>query len=250
MRSVLLLAAAAVLPLTAAPAMAQQTWGYDWTGPYVGVNIGQGRNADFDLDALLQIDGDSNFFPEALHGRDFPTLRVFDGDGLIAGVQGGYNVQMDSFVFGLEADIQYSDIEKDIAIPNAPGGADDNPDGFTDLNFNIDYYSTLRGRAGFAWDRFMVYATAGGAFGNVDFDRNYRVGSSEITASASNTRFGWTYGGGVEFAVSEFWTVRGEYMKVDLGSDTFNTTYSDGTVGLATIDTEFDVIRAGVNLRF
>lgn len=248
MRKLVLLAAVAALPLSAAAAKAQVD--YDWSGPYVGVNIGQGRDAEFDLDAALEIDPGTTFFPGALAGGTFPTMRSFDGDGLIGGVQAGYNMQAGMFVFGGELDVQLSDVSSSISIPGAPGGAANNPDGFTDLNFEIDYFATARARAGIALDRFLVYATGGYAYGRVDFDRNYRVGTAEITDSASANRNGWTYGAGAEYALGDFWTIRAEYLKVDLGSDRFDTAYSDGTIGRATIDTEFDVIRAGINLRF
>lgn len=248
MRKLVLLAAVAALPLSAAAAKAQVD--YDWSGPYIGVNIGQGRDAEFDLDAVLEVDAGTSFFPGAIAGGTFPTMRAFDGDGMIGGIQAGLNMQTGMFVFGGELDVQLSDISSSISIPGAPGGAADNPDGFTDLNFEVDYFATARGRAGIALDRFLVYATGGYAYGRVDFDRNYRVGTAEITDSASANRHGWTYGAGAEYALGDFWTIRAEYLKVDLGSDQFDTSYSDGTIGRATIDTEFDVIRAGINLRF
>lgn len=248
MRKLAILAAVAALPLSAAAAKAQVD--YDWSGPYIGVNIGQGRDADFDLDASLEVDGGTTFFPGAIAGGTFPTTRSFDGDGLVGGVQVGFNMQAGMFVFGGELDAQLSDISSSISIPGAPGGTTDNPDGFTDLNFEVDYFATARGRAGIALDRFLVYATGGYAYGRVDFDRNYRVGTAELTESASANRHGWTYGAGIEYGLFDFWTIRAEYLKVDLGSGGFDTAYSDGTIGRATIDTEFDVIRAGINLRF
>ncbi|MGY6531248.1 outer membrane protein [Glycocaulis sp.] len=248
MRKLAILAAAAALPLSAAAAHAQID--YDWTGPYIGVNLGQGRDADFNLNAELDIASDSTFFPGALTGETFPTSRSFGGDGLVGGIQGGFNAQTGMFVWGGEVDIQLSDISSSTSIANAPGGDTANPDGFTDLRFEVDYFATARARAGVAMDRFLIYATGGYAYGRVDFDRNYRVGSAELTASANANRHGWTYGAGAEYALGDFWTVRAEYLKVDLGSDQFDTAYSDGTIGRATIDTEFDVIRAGLNLRF
>ncbi|WP_429912909.1 outer membrane protein [Glycocaulis sp.] len=250
MRKLALLAAAAALPVIAPSALAQYAGDYNWTGSYVGVNLGQGRNAEFDLDAALEIDAGSAFFPGALAGGTFPTMRTFDGDGWVGGIQAGANWQTGMFVLGGEVDVQLSDISSNTSIPNAPGGAADNPDGFTDLNFEVDYFATARLRGGVAFDRFLIYATGGGAYGRVDFDRNYRVGAAEITDSESSNQFGWTYGAGVEWGVTDFWTLRAEYSRVDLGSSNFDTSYDDGTIGRATIDTQFDVIRAGANFRF
>ncbi len=250
MQKLALLAAVAALPLAAPSAFAQPAGDYNWNGSYIGVNLGQGNNADFDLDAELDVASGSTFFPAALAGGTFPTMRSFDGDGWVGGIQAGANWHTGMFVLGGEVDVQLSDISSSISIPNAPGGATSNPDGFTDLNFEVDYFATARLRAGVALDRFLIYATGGGAYGRVDFDRNYRVGTAEITDSTTSDQFGWTYGAGVEWGMTDFWTLRAEYSRVDLGSDSFDTSYSDGTIGRASIDTQFDVIRAGVNFRF
>ena len=244
MKKHIVLAAVAVLGLPVTAHAQTQ----DWSGWYAGANIGQGDKADFDLDASLLVSPTTTFFPAPLAGGTFNTARTFSGDGTVGGIQGGYNYQQGSFVFGGEADLQLSDVGTSISIPNAPGGAVNNPTGFTDLAFGVDYYSTIRGRAGLAIGRFLPYATAGVAIGKVEFDRNYRVGTGEVTDSASSTRTGTTYGAGVDFAISDRLSVGAEYTKIDLGSDDFDTAYSDGTVGLATIDTQFDVMKARVNL--
>lgn len=223
---------------------------HDWSGWYAGVNAGEGQEADFDLGAVLEIDPATDFFPAPLAGGDFPTNRTFSGDGFVGGVQAGYNVQNGPFVLGGEVDLQKSDIGSTISIANAPGGAVNNPDGFTDLDFGVDYFATARARAGYAFDRLLVYGTGGVAHGKVEFDRNYRVGAGEVRDSASANRTGWIYGAGAEFALTDNLSLRGEYSKVDLGSDSFDTSYSDGTIGRATIDTTFDVLRAGVNFSF
>lgn len=246
MKKLAILAATAAMCVPAA-ANAQI---YDWNGIYAGVNVGQGTEADFDLGAVLEVSPGTEFFPAPLAGGTFPTNRTFSGDGTVGGVQGGYNWQYGSFVLGGEVDLQTSDISSSISIPNAPGGAANNPDGFTDLSFGVDYFATARARAGIAFDRLLVYGTGGAAYGKVEFDRNYRVGAAEIRDSASSNRTGWVYGAGAEFALTDRISIRGEYSKVDLGSGSFDTAYTDGTIGRATIDTEFDLIRGGVNFRF
>lgn len=249
MRTLAFVAAVAALPVIT-PAVSAQMYDYDWTGPYIGVNLGEGRDAEFDLDAALEVDAGSTFFPAPIAGGTFPTMSTFGGDGWVGGIRAGYNWQAGMFVLGGELDVQLSDVGSSTSIPNAPGGAADNPDGFTDLNFEVDYFATARARAGVAFDRILVYATGGVAYARVDFDRNYRVGTAEETASASADQTGWTYGAGTEWGMTDFWTLRAEYSRIDLGSSSFDTSYSDGTIGRATIDTQFDVIRAGVNFRF
>lgn len=245
MKKLVLCAAVAALGVPAAYAQS-----HDWSGWYGGVNAGEGREADFDLSAVLEVDPATSFFPAPLAGGTFPTNRSFSGDGFVGGVQWGYNVQNGGLVLGGELDLQTSDISSTISIPNAPGGATNNPDGFTDLKFGVDYFTTARARAGYAFDRLLVYGTGGIAYGKVEFDRNYRVAGGEIRDSASSNRTGWVYGAGAEFAMTDRISVRGEYSRVDLGSGSFDTSYSDGTIGRASIDTQFDVLRAGVNFHF
>lgn len=244
-KSGLIVAAAALSMSAAAHAQTQ-----DWSGWYAGVNAGEGQEADFDLSAVLEVAPGTTFFPAPLAGGDFPTNRTFSGDGFVGGAQAGYNMQNGGLVLGFEADLQTSDIGTAISIPNAPGGATNNPDGFTDLDFGVEYFATARARAGYAFDRLLVYGTGGVAHGKVEFDRNYRVGTGEVTDSASSNRTGWVYGAGAEFAMTDRISVRGEYSRVDLGSGSFDTAYSDGTVGRASIGTQFDVLRAGVNFHF
>ena len=104
--------------------------------------------------------------------------------------------------------------------------------------------------AGVTFGRVLAYGTAGLAYGKVEFDRNYRVGANEIRDSADSNRSGTVYGGGADIALTDRFSVGAEYSKVELGEDDFGTSYSDGTIGRATIDTEFELVRVRANLRF
>jgi outer membrane immunogenic protein len=99
---------------------------------------------------------------------------------------------------------------------------------------------TARGRIGYAFDRLLPYVTGGLATGNV-------TAAVPGIGSAGNTSTGWTIGAGVELALTGNWTVKAEYLYVDLG--TFDCAACGGTppagVGFAT-----NVVRAGVNFRF
>ena len=98
----------------------------------------------------------------------------------------------------------------------------------------------MRGRFGYAADRFMPFVTGGAAFGNVS-------ASSPGLVGASSTNAGWTVGAGIEFALGGRWTARAEYLFVDLGR--FNCGIG---CGAATDNVSFNtnLIRAGVNYRF
>jgi opacity protein-like surface antigen len=128
-----------------------------------------------------------------------------DSNGLIGGGQVGYNFQFHRLVMGIEGDISLTDWD---------GGSRD-----------INWFGTMRGRLGYAWERVMPYVTGGLAIAGVDFNTPF-VGSS------SETMTGWTLGGGVEVAVSDNVSVRGEYLHFDLS------------------DIDGDIVRAGINFRF
>lgn len=141
-----------------------------------------------------------------------------DIDGFVGGIQAGYNWQGASpLVLGLEADLQYSNVKSSV--------------------FTLDYFGTLRARAGFAFDQFLVYGTGGFAYGGGE----YEVGG----LTDDNTHTGWTLGFGGEYAVSNNVTLRAEYLYLDMGSETYNTVSGPIDVGLTT-----NMLRAGVNYKF
>lgn len=218
----------------------------DWSGFYAGVHGGYGWGG-FDYDATLEeiiVDGDAVDF-----GSDG------DADGFFAGVQAGFNWQMDALVLGIEGDISKSWI-----------GSDNNSD-FTDFGANLaggtlrtetdlDWFGTLRLRAGFlATDAMLLYATGGLAWGNVDshvrvdFDDD---GIADLSGGDSETRMGWTLGGGLEYKVTEAVSVKAEYLYVDLGDENVIDRDSlDDTLNVsADNDVNFHTIRAGLNFHF
>ncbi|HEY9214722.1 MAG TPA: outer membrane protein [Ancylobacter sp.] len=164
---------------------------FTWTGFYLGANAGYG-------------------WGEADHSSDI--------DGFLGGIQAGYNYQLSGpFVIGVEADLQYSNIES---------GA-----------FTLDYFGTVRARAGFAVDQFLLFGTGGFAYGRGTFE----------LAGLSNdqTNVGWTIGAGAEYAIDPNWSVKAEYLYLDLGSETYTTINGAYDVGLTS-----NILRAGVNYRF
>jgi outer membrane immunogenic protein len=202
-------AAAADLPRSMpykAPAYAPA---YNWTGFYLGINGGGAW-------------GDSDW-----NGFAFSNSP---GGGMV-GATGGYNWQGAGtpWVFGIEGDIDWTGIEDNGACGFA----------FSCQTSN-DYLGTVRGRVGYAWDRFLPYVTGGVAFGNIDADRTGFAG-------ASSDHAGWTIGGGVEGVIAGNWTAKVEYLYVDLG----DTTCSAAACGAATnVDLRLNTVRAGLNYRF
>jgi outer membrane immunogenic protein len=146
---------------------------FTWSGFYAGVNAGWGWRSD-DEESVVLAPG-----PGVVPG----TLIFPDsGDGgFVGGAQIGYNFQTGSFVWGLEADIQWADTDQDEEVRFVPAGA---PGTFVPGEFDnnlSDWFGTVRARAGVAFDRVLVYATGGVAF--------------------TEDKAGWTVGGGAEWAL-------------------------------------------------
>ena len=139
-------------------------------------------------------------------------------------------------MLGLEADIAWS------GLNNTSTNFDITGTGFS-VSSKLSSLGTVRGRIGYAFDRALVYATGGFAFGHVE---NATAGSYDpayYNVSTSGTQTGWTVGGGLEYAVTNNWTVRAETLYVDLGTKTtgvndcgctfgFKNTYTLGRFGL------------------
>jgi outer membrane immunogenic protein len=144
--------------------------------------------------------------------------------GPFGGVQVGYNFQRGNFVFGAEADFQGAHI--------------------SDSNFfeksEMNWFGTVRGRLGYAFDRTLVYGTGGFAFGNVE--NSVALGLGPFF-ERSETQTGWAAGGGVEYKVTPAWSAKGEYQYLNLDANS-NT----GPLGLGNeTRTQVHTFRIGLN---
>jgi len=247
---------------------------YNWTGWYVGLNAGDGWQNTIDNSVT------SNFFVLAGFGL-YPALNAAipqqfntNPSGFNGGGQIGYNYQLvQNWVAGLEADFQDANIK---GTASAAGAAVDTAGSLITVagtgSQKIDRFGTLRGRLG--WlpvDSLLVYGTAGLAYGHVQTDVSFsgsRMGGAgtpmngSIAASQSETRTGWTLGGGMEWMFASSWTVKAEYLYYDLGTETLNqalmlTGFAPGigTTGIgANIQSvahyRGNIVRAGVNYKF
>ena len=180
---------------------------YNWTGFYAGINAGYGW-------------GTSDW--------DIPPVQT-DPKGFMVGGTLGYNYQTGSFVWGFEGDIAWSDVK----------GSVDCGLGLTCETANR-WLGTARGRLGYAFDRWLPYVTGGAAFGDV------RASINPIGLTATETRVGWTVGGGLEYAFLGNWTAKVEYLYVDLGSfDTGFTAPIQNNVSF-----KEHIVRGGLNYKF
>ncbi|MFD2030395.1 outer membrane protein [Ancylobacter dichloromethanicus] len=153
-------------------------------------------------------------------------------------------------VLGIEADFNFGALEDKLSYTAADGG-DPTFQDFGSITSKIEAFGTVRGRVGYAMDRFLPYFTGGLAWANVKVDENWTsyVDGAYIpglsgTASRSETLWGWTIGGGVEYAVTDNWTVKAEYLYADLGDINW-----DGAANTK-IDMTMQTLKAGVNYKF
>lgn len=228
-----------------APAFVQA---YSWTGFYVGVNAGYGFG-DSDVDTIGLAAG--NIANVALNRR--PGSVSFDRDGFIGGAQIGYNRQFGSFVAGIEADIQYTDLNGSETFVSTLNDR-------SVFNSEIEYLGTVRGRLGVAFDRFLVYATGGLAYGEVksgaDFFSNAAGAPLQFVGGKSGVETGWVVGGGVEYALpfmSNALTLKLEYLYYDLGDrDVFLPAIPGVGAGAysSKFETNGSIVRAGLNFKF
>jgi outer membrane immunogenic protein len=192
-------------PLYKAP---PTTPAYNWSGFYLGVNGG----------------GD--------WGRShWQGLDRFHTSGGLVGGTAGYNWQAGRTVFGIEGDLDWSGLKGTGTSPLCPFGC----------TTSDSWLSTVRGRVGYSFDRFLPYVTGGLAVGDIK-------ASTPGLPGGSQTNAGWTVGGGVEVALPGNWTAKAEYLHVDLGS--FNCGAGCGGTPDENVSSRGNILRAGVNYRF
>jgi outer membrane immunogenic protein len=246
------MALAADLPYKqVAPVFAPQ---FSWAGAYVGGHLGAARHQarwdDFNQGSLVP---GSEGAGGCLVGCG---SNLTNDVGFIGGGQIGYNWHSGSFVYGIEADISGLDAKLDTDWSPNRGNLN------ISTSHSVDWLATIRGRAGLAVDRTLVYLTAGVAFAGVKNAANAvcqppalgKGCSSADNFSLTNdeTRVGWTVGGGIEHALTQNWTVRGEALYVDLGqSDRIVVTpVPGGDTYSGRFANELVIVRAGFNYKW
>ncbi|KQP74554.1 porin [Methylobacterium sp. Leaf111] len=270
-------ASAADLPRRAAPPVFTTVPVFSWTGFYAGLNAGYGFDANSSRGAIVI--GTTAASGVVANGAD-PGLVAFSNrnanNGFTGGGQIGYNYQFtpgSGVVVGVEADAQYLGFGTNrntasfVGTPNADLTFV-NPNGLS----NLDYFGTVRGRLGYAFDRTLVYGTGGFAYGG--------GGGSSFGLPSSSTdtfRTGWAAGGGIEYALpsdsflnffkSSAVTVKieGLYVSLDRNSTNGVFAYSNSTGAQYSVSgtgyaaatgytsrrsDEFAVVRAGLNYKF
>ena len=229
-------AGAADLPVKARATPAEVV-AWNWTGPYVGFNLGAAQNhAEFtDLGSA-----GLPFAFAGLIGVPFwsPQETVFTFGG-----QAGYNWQAGQFVFGVEGDWNWVDGKVNTILTPVIGAVA--------ASTNLEWTASLRGRVGLAFSRLLIYGTGGvsvarfsDAFGFVAFGTN--------AFSLDETRTGWIGGGGLEYMVTRNVTARIEGLYADYGTSTITVVNPPGQVGPygASFRHAVSTVRAALNWKW
>ena len=262
-------ASAADLPRRAAPPpIFTPVPVFTWTGAYFGINAG------YAFDASDRNTGNTFIVPGGAGGYSVTgapvavTFRNRSQDGFSGGGQVGYNYQFtpgSGVVIGFEADAQYLDFGRNrnnafVAGGLVPGYYVTDPRGLSSL----DFFGTVRGRLGYAFDRTLVYGTGGFAYGSGSADRSFGG-----YAGNDSFRTGYAVGGGIEYALptdsflnffrSSAVTLKVEGLYVNLDRNTRNqgalvvNAANNFPVAYSNVgrrDDEFAVVRAGLNYKF
>ncbi len=252
-----LAAQAADLPTRkAAPAPIFVPPPFTWTGFYLGVNAGG-------------VWGTGNT-QTTIYNAGFPILTNINtgslgtgASGFIGGGQAGYNYQSGAAVFGIETDFDGTSMSKSKSVIGPGFATPIGTDNFTtNGSARMNWLGTTRARVGFVAtpdNRLMFYGTGGLAYGGGNahlsvFDTDYGFG---WFGSKSNTRVGWTVGAGVEYAITNNVTIKGEYLYYNLGTTNqiglpnvlTSSTFPAATVA-SKVTYEGSIVRAGVNYKF
>jgi outer membrane immunogenic protein len=200
----------AVAPIAYAPPV------YNWTGFYIGGNIGGG-------------------FADSRWSDPFGgPHNTFNDSGFIGGGQVGYNAQFNWLVLGVEGDFDWTNLKG--------SGTDSFGDS---INTKTEWTSTATGRVGAAFDRLLVYGKGGIAFAQDRSSINSLFGGS---ASTSQTRTGWTAGAGLEYALDRNWSAKLEYDYLGFGSQTLNLATTPAYASNASLNVQ--EVKAGINYHF
>lgn len=241
---------------------------FTWTGFYIGVNAGYGFSENEDDNNTVFLPAGSVVGSRGTSGTlTFNDGRDGDEDGFVGGGQIGYNYQIGTFVIGFETDFQYADLggrdgrssNSGYTFVGTPGLAFAPPAATVSRNgvSSLETFGTVRGRLGLAFDRTLLYVTGGFAYG-------FSEGGDEFNGFVGNFRgeddvqYGYTVGGGIEYAFTNNVTVKieGLYVNLDQNSSRFEPTYNLATNRLFLPNdangenNDFFVVRAGLNFKF
>lgn len=190
-------ASAADMAVKARPMVAPLV-AYNWSGFYVGGEIGYQWNRDKFGD------------PGRIGGPVGPN--TFTWNAFTGGLLAGYNYQMNALVLGVEGDLEWAGRRTGSGTGTLAGNVP-----FVTGHAALRWQASIRGRLGYAMDTNLFYVTGGVAFGHFDLGFDFPIGAAP-TDNFSKTLTGWTVGAGIEHAFTQNWIGRLEYRYTDFGS--------------------------------
>ncbi|WP_267361351.1 MULTISPECIES: porin family protein [unclassified Methylobacterium] len=248
-------ASAADLPRRAPPPAFTPVPVFTWTGAYFGINAGY-------ITSTKETVNTAGVFANntGVTTGNRPGALPLPQSGFTGGGQVGYNYQFtpgSGVVVGVEADAAYTEMNRTRSYTGALGG-------ISTYNQSLDYLGTVRGRIGYAFDRTLVYATGGLAYGGTTYRSLFETaaGNPNFYGSRSQTDIGWTAGGGIEYALptdsflnffrSSAVTLKAEALYYDLGNHTVPLTAVGSGSGAYTARYQNEGVlgRVGLNYKF
>ncbi len=249
---------------------AEGTPGSNWTGLYFGGHLGYG---------FANIRGETTSGNGTPGGIPATESAHIDLDEQLRGFQAGFNYEFaNRLVIGVEGDFSWSKLNGTQQALASEGALGQRGWLQAETDYHFDWMATLRGRVGYAFDRYLAYGTAGVAFlDETQLRTQYRsdgpipapAGRSTLEyfkESATASRVGWTAGGGVEYALTNHWSLKGEYEFAHFGTEQFSFSNaragitvrngavagtSDSVNGRAAVnEVELHTGKLGVNYRF
>jgi outer membrane immunogenic protein len=219
----------AARPYTKAPPMVAAM--YDWSGFYIGANGGGGWSR--------------NHWDVVTPGGLLLSEGSHDGSGAVAGGQIGYRWQAASWVFGLEAQYDWSDIsgsrvsQQFFVVP-----------GDTTNHTRIRSFGLFTGQVGYAWNNALLYVKGGAAVTENRYDHRF-TGTNVVIDSTSDTRWGAAVGVGLEYGFAPNWSVAVEYDHLFMNDRTLNFVNPVGVLSTVTrVSQDVDLVTARLNYRF
>lgn len=204
---------------------------YNWTGLYIGGHFGCGWVRQ-NIERITVEDGED---PVGGIGTN--------GDGCFGGGQIGYNYQFpNNVVLGIEADASWGSLK-------SSGSAPEGDEELIPFDQKLKSFGTVRGRLGYAFGQWLPYVTGGWAWGRNKL--TVYAFDDDLITSDTRTHSGWTVGAGLEYLINRNWSVKVEYLYLDLGTETYNNVaFFDAAFPGADLDLKVNTVKLGVNYKF
>ena len=236
--------AAMVLILAPPTAWARERAPLSWAGPYAGVNAGYAwADADLKWSNTSGVDD-----PAAIAERQNLSTRSLSSQNLTGGGQLGFNWQTGAIIFGIEADANKLESTSTSSVALSSNF----PDNSIAQSVTVHSLFTARGRIGVTFNDAFFYFTGGWAGGSVTFADSSLYPISFQSVSVRPFLSGFVVGGGLEQAISRYWSIKGEYLYTDLGSASSSSCYVPNPTLCYTHshDVTLQIVRAGLNFKF